>query len=43
MNTLLSIESKIHDEARQGEAYAPIITSQNEFKKLFYVECYGCY
>ena len=42
MDTLLTIENKIHDEARQGEAYAPIITSQIEFKKLFFIESYGC-
>ena len=42
MSSLFTIESKVHDESRQGEAYSPIIESQANFKKLFYVECYGC-
>jgi tRNA-2-methylthio-N6-dimethylallyladenosine synthase len=42
MSSLFTIESKVHDESRQGEAYIPIIESQANFKKLFYVESYGC-
>lgn len=42
MSSLVTIESKVHDESRQGEAYSPIIESQANFKKLFYVESYGC-
>ena len=42
MSSLFTIESKVHDESRQGEAYSPIIESQANFKKLFYVESYGC-
>jgi len=42
MSSLFTIESKVHDESRQGEAYSPIIESQANFKKLFYIESYGC-
>ena len=42
MSSLFTIESKLYDESRQGEAYSPIIESQANFKKLFYVESYGC-
>jgi tRNA-2-methylthio-N6-dimethylallyladenosine synthase len=34
--------SKVHDEARQGEAYAPFEKDPNRYKKLFYIESYGC-
>lgn len=33
---------KIQDEARQGEAYAPAAEDQNQYKKHFYIESYGC-
>jgi len=42
MNSLFTIESKVHYESRQGEAYSPIVESEAKFKKLFYVESYGC-
>lgn len=32
----------IHDEARQGEAFAPAILPQNSYQKRFYIESYGC-
>jgi tRNA-2-methylthio-N6-dimethylallyladenosine synthase len=31
-----------HDETRQGEAFAPFIIKPNQYKKLFYIESYGC-
>ena len=34
--------NKVHDEARQGEAYAPSETLPFGFKKKFYIESYGC-
>jgi tRNA-2-methylthio-N6-dimethylallyladenosine synthase len=34
--------SKEHDEARQGEAFAPFVMDSNPFKKYFYIESYGC-
>lgn len=34
--------NKEHDEARQGEAFAPFVNDVNSFKKHFYIESYGC-
>jgi tRNA-2-methylthio-N6-dimethylallyladenosine synthase len=34
--------SKQHDEARQGEAFAPFVMDSNPYKKFFYIESYGC-
>lgn len=34
--------NKEHDEARQGESYAPFVLDKNVFKKHFYIESYGC-
>ncbi|WP_153799333.1 tRNA (N6-isopentenyl adenosine(37)-C2)-methylthiotransferase MiaB [Foetidibacter luteolus] len=39
---LLEIAPKVHDEARQGEAYAPFALDNTEYKKKFYIESYGC-
>lgn len=36
------VTDKAHDEARQGEAYAPFISDPNNYKKRFYIESYGC-
>jgi tRNA-2-methylthio-N6-dimethylallyladenosine synthase len=36
------VTDKIHDEARQGEAYAPFTMDPNQYKKRFYIESYGC-
>jgi tRNA-2-methylthio-N6-dimethylallyladenosine synthase len=33
---------KIHDETRQGEAYAPFTNDPNQYPKRFYIESYGC-
>lgn len=33
---------KIHDEARQGEAYSPFENDPNHIKRRFYIESYGC-
>ena len=33
---------KAHDEARQGEAYAPFSGDPNVYQKKFYIESYGC-
>jgi tRNA-2-methylthio-N6-dimethylallyladenosine synthase len=35
-------EGDKHDEARQGEAYAPFVHDQNPYQKRFYIESYGC-
>ncbi len=34
--------NKEHDEARQGEAFAPFAPEAHVFKKFFYIESYGC-
>ncbi len=33
---------KVHDENRQGEAYAPFALDPNQYRKRFYIESYGC-
>jgi tRNA-2-methylthio-N6-dimethylallyladenosine synthase len=35
-------DTERHDEARQGEAYAPFSNDPNRYKKKFYIESYGC-
>ncbi|MCX6318294.1 MAG: tRNA (N6-isopentenyl adenosine(37)-C2)-methylthiotransferase MiaB [Bacteroidetes bacterium] len=35
-------ETDRHDEARQGEAFAPFTNDPNQYKKHFYIESYGC-
>jgi tRNA-2-methylthio-N6-dimethylallyladenosine synthase len=32
----------VHDEARQGEAFAPFAHDPNHYQKKFYIESYGC-
>ena len=39
---MFDIASKVHDEKRQGEAYAPFAEDPNLYKKRFYIESYGC-
>jgi tRNA-2-methylthio-N6-dimethylallyladenosine synthase len=39
---LESLSSKVHDEERQGEAYAPLAGDIREYRKKFYIESYGC-
>ena len=36
------ITDKVQDESRQGEAFSPFIKDPNQYKKLFYIESYGC-
>jgi len=36
------LTNKVHDEARQGEAFAPFVQEVNPYKKHFYIESYGC-
>lgn len=42
MDTLLTNGIKTHDEARQGEAFAPLFVDNFQLKKRFYIESYGC-
>lgn len=39
---MLALQNKVHDEAKQGEAFAPFELEPNIFKKHFYIESYGC-
>ncbi len=36
------MNTKVHDEQRQGEAYAPFGQDPNEYPRKFYIESYGC-
>ncbi len=42
MELLEGINTKVHDETRQGEAFAPAADAVDVFKKHFYIESYGC-
>ena len=42
MNISPYTDSMVHDEKRQGEAFAPFAIDPNLYKKLFYIESYGC-
>ena len=39
---MLDLATTKHDEARQGEAYAPFENDTNHYKRTFYIESYGC-
>lgn len=39
---MLELDTKTHDERRQGEAYAGFAQDPNAYRKLFYIESYGC-
>src|SRR6476469_4530510 len=39
---MLELAAKVHDETRQGEAFAPFKEDVNEYQKKFYIESYGC-
>ncbi len=36
------VSNKVHDENRQGEAFAPDAAHKAPFRKKFYIESYGC-
>lgn len=42
METQLEHTNKLHDESKQGEAFAPFAMDTNGYKKHFYIESYGC-
>lgn len=42
MELFEGINTKVHDEARQGEAFAPAAEAETVFRKHFYIESYGC-
>ena len=37
-----TLDNRVHDEERQGEAYAPAGVAGGAFRKKFYIESYGC-
>src|ERR1041384_6693466 len=39
---MFDVATKVHDEARQGEAYAPFNNDPTVYKRTFYIESYGC-
>jgi tRNA-2-methylthio-N6-dimethylallyladenosine synthase len=39
---MLEVLNKVHDETKQGEAFAPFAVDANIYKKYFYIESYGC-
>src|SRR3954451_8352247 len=39
---MLELAAKVHDEARQGETFAPYKNDPVEWEKKFYIESYGC-
>ncbi|MDQ3682752.1 MAG: tRNA (N6-isopentenyl adenosine(37)-C2)-methylthiotransferase MiaB, partial [Bacteroidota bacterium] len=39
---MFELATKVHDESRQGEAFAPTVSYGKEHKRLFYIESYGC-
>lgn len=42
MESLQLHSTKTHDESKQGEAFAPFKLDNNQYKKHFYIESYGC-
>ena len=36
------VTDKVHDEKRQGEAFAPFKNDSTTWRKKFYIESYGC-
>ena len=38
----MALSSKVHDETKQGVAFAPFKNDINQFKKKFLIESYGC-
>lgn len=41
MDTVVE-STKLHDETRQGEAFAPFALDTNQYQKKFFIESYGC-
>jgi tRNA-2-methylthio-N6-dimethylallyladenosine synthase len=39
---MLDTFNKVHNETKQGEAFAPFLNDANRYKKHFYIESYGC-
>jgi tRNA-2-methylthio-N6-dimethylallyladenosine synthase len=39
---MLETQTRVHDENRQGEAFAPFAKDANIYRKKFFIESYGC-
>jgi len=39
---IVDLQPKVHDEDRQGEAFASFAEEPVQYKKYFYIESYGC-
>src|SRR5258705_12427692 len=39
---MFEIAEKVHDETRQGEAFAHFTNDATGYRKKFYIESYGC-
>jgi tRNA-2-methylthio-N6-dimethylallyladenosine synthase len=39
---MFDVATKVHDEKRQGEAFAPFAEDLNLYQRRFYIESYGC-
>jgi len=39
---MFEIATKVHDESRQGEVYAPLVIEPKSSNRQFYIESYGC-
>ncbi|MFN2457561.1 MAG: MiaB/RimO family radical SAM methylthiotransferase [Chitinophagaceae bacterium] len=39
---MLEVATKVHDERRQGESFAPSHIDSTEYRRRFYIESYGC-
>ena len=39
---MLALQDKVHNETKQGEAFAPIALDNNKYQKYYYIESYGC-
>ena len=39
---MLALQDKVHNETKQGEAFAPFALDNNKYQKYFYIESYGC-
>jgi tRNA-2-methylthio-N6-dimethylallyladenosine synthase len=39
---MFDLVTKVHDETRQGESFAPFAQDPTAYKRRFYIESYGC-
>jgi tRNA-2-methylthio-N6-dimethylallyladenosine synthase len=39
---MFDLATKVHDEKKQGQVYAPFENDPNKYQRSFYIESYGC-